>query len=103
MNVTVNVARILQAMEAKQFKIVDACRVCGVNNKTLAKIRRGEMPRRIDAFYRVLNGLEIPFEEAVIAPTHKTAQRSRLYVVPSRRKPDEVAEDEEKGIGPTLP
>jgi len=42
MNVSVNVPRILQAMEAKQLKIVDACVVCGVNNKTLAKILRGE-------------------------------------------------------------
>jgi hypothetical protein len=91
MNVSVNVPRILQAMEAKQLKIVDACVICGVNNKTLAKILRGEFPRRIDAFYRVLNGLQIPFQEAVIAPTHKATQGSRLYVVPSRRKPDQVA------------
>jgi hypothetical protein len=71
MNVTVNVARILQAMEAKQLKIVDVCAVCSVNNKTLAKILQGEVPRRIDAFYRVVNGLQIPFEEVVIATTHK--------------------------------
>ena len=50
MNVRVNVARILQAMEAKQFKIVDVCALCGVNNKTLAKILRGE----IAASYRCL-------------------------------------------------
>ena len=91
MNVSVNVPRILQAMEAKQLNIVDACAVCGVNNKTLAKILRGELPRRIDAFYRVVNGLQIPFQEAVIATTHKTTERSRLYVVPNRRKPNEVA------------
>jgi transcriptional regulator with XRE-family HTH domain len=102
-NAAVNVARILQAMEAKQLKRVGACAVCGVNNKTLAKILRGELPQRIDAFYRVLNGLQIPFEEAVIAPTHKTTQRSRLYVVPNRRKPNEVVKDEEKGTGPTSP
>jgi transcriptional regulator with XRE-family HTH domain len=91
MNVTVNVTRILQAMEARQLKIVDVCAVCGVNNKTLAKILRGEVPRRIDAFYRVVNGLQIPFQEAVIAPTHKTTQGSRLYVLPGRRRSDQIA------------
>lgn len=90
MNVTVNVVRILQAMEAKQLKVVDACAVCGVNNKTLAKILRGEIPR-LDAFYRVVNGLQIPFQEALIAPTHKETERSRLYLLPDRRKPNEIA------------
>jgi len=91
MNVTVNVVRILQAMEAKQLRVVDACAVCGVNNKTLAKILRGEVPRRIDAFYRVVNGLQIPVQEAVIARTHKTTQGPQLYVVPNRRKHNEIA------------
>jgi transcriptional regulator with XRE-family HTH domain len=90
-NVSIRVSRILQAMAAKQLKVVDACAVCGVNNKTLSKILRGEMPRRIDAFFRVLDGLQIPYEEAVIDRTYKAAQGSRLYVVPSRRKPDQVA------------
>jgi transcriptional regulator with XRE-family HTH domain len=90
-NISIKVSRILQAMEAKQLNIVDACAICGVNNKTLAKMLRGEMPRRIDAFFRVLDGLQIPYEEAVIDRTHKAAQGSRLYVVPSRRKPDQVA------------
>jgi transcriptional regulator with XRE-family HTH domain len=84
-NVSVNVARILQAMEAKQLKIVDVCRLCGVNNKTLAKILRGEVPRRIDALYRVLNGLQVSSQEVVVAPASKKAQGPRLYVVPSRR------------------
>ena len=91
MNAVINVARILQAMEAKQLKIVDVCALCGVNNKTLAKILRGEFPRRIDAFYRVVNGLQIPFEEVVSAPTHKATQRSGLRLVPDRRRFDEIA------------
>ena len=85
MEISVNAARVLRAMEAKQLKIVDACALCGVNNKTLAKILRGEIPRRIDALYRVVNGLQIPFQEVVIAPTHKAATRSRLRLVPGRR------------------
>ena len=91
MNVSINVPRILQAMEAKRLKIVDVCDVCGVNNKTLAKILRGQVPRRIDALYRVVNGLQIPFKEAVIAVTHKATQRPRLYVVPGRRKPSPLS------------
>ena len=91
MNVLVNVPRILQAMEAKQLKVIDACAVCGVNNKTLAKILRGEFPRRIDAFYRIVSGLQIPFQEAVIAPTHKKAEGSRLYLLPGGRRSDTIA------------
>ena len=84
----INVARILQAMEAKQLKVIDACAVCGVNNKTLAKIMRGEFPRRIDAFYRVVNGLNIPIQEALIAPTSQTP---RLTVLPGGRRPSQIA------------
>jgi transcriptional regulator with XRE-family HTH domain len=91
MNAVINVARILQVMVSKQLKIRDVCAMCGVHNKTFAKILRGEFPRRIDAFYRVVNGLGIPFEEAIIAPTHKTTERSRLYLVSDRRKPNEIA------------
>jgi len=85
MNASINVPRILQAMEIRQLKIVDVCRLCGVNNKTLAKILRGEVPRRIDALYRVLNGLQISSQEVVVAPTHQKAQGSRLRVVSNRR------------------
>jgi len=85
MNVSVNACRILQAMAAKQLKVVDVCALCGVNNKTLAKILRGELPRRIDALYRVVSGLGIPFQEAVIAPTHKATQGPGLRLVSNRR------------------
>ncbi|MGH7796623.1 MAG: hypothetical protein ACREQ2_17295 [Candidatus Binatia bacterium] len=74
MDVTIDAARILGAMAGKGLKIVDVCALCRVNNKTLAKILRGEIPRRIDALYRVLNGLQIPVQEVVIAPTRKTTQ-----------------------------
>ena len=91
MDIAVNVARIVQAMALKQLKIADVCAVCGVNNKTLAKILRGEIPRRIDALYRVVNGLQIPFQEAIIAPTHKATQGSRLYLVSHRRRSNKIA------------
>jgi hypothetical protein len=86
---TINVARFIQAMEAKQLKVVDACAVCSVNNKTLAKILRGEFPRRIDAFYRVVNGLQIPIAEALVSAG--TSQTPKLQLVHNRREPSQVA------------
>ncbi len=103
MNVIVNVPRILQAMNAKGWGIHATAVNCGMNNKTVSRILDGKVPRRVDAIGRLVNGLNIPIQEALIAPTHKATQGPRLYVVPSRRKPNEVAKDEEKGIGPTLP
>jgi hypothetical protein len=94
MEASVNVPRILQVMAARQLRIVDVCRLCHVNNKTLAKMLRGEIPR-LDAVFRLLNGLEIPLQEVLIAPTHKKAAGSRLYVVPDRRKLQQVAADKE--------
>ena len=70
MNARVNVPRVLQAMNAKGWGVAATCVNVGVNNKTLAKILSGRIPR-LDAFNRVVDGLDIPFEEAVIAPTHK--------------------------------
>jgi transcriptional regulator with XRE-family HTH domain len=88
-NATINVARFIQAMEAKHLKVIDACAVCSVNNKTLAKILRGEFPARIDAFYRVVNGLQIPVSEALISVG--TPQTPRLQLVSNRRQPPQVA------------
>lgn len=86
---TINVARFIQAMEAKQLKVVDTCALCAVNNKTLAKILRGEFPQRIDAFYRVVNGLEIPIQEALIGVS--THQTPRLQLVHHRRQLPQVS------------
>jgi transcriptional regulator with XRE-family HTH domain len=87
---TINVARFIQAMEVKQLKVVDVCAVCGVNNKTLAKILRGEFPGRIDAFYRIINGLQIPISEALIGTTPSAP---RLQVLRGGRQPAQIAEN----------
>ena len=84
-NAAINVPRILQAMEVKQLKKVDVCRLCGVNNKTLATILRGEIPHRIDPLYRILKGLQLSAQEVIIAAAHKKAEGSRLRVVSNRR------------------
>jgi transcriptional regulator with XRE-family HTH domain len=82
MNARVNVPRILEGMKAKGWGVAATCVNCGVNNKTLAKILNGEVPRRLDAFYRLIDGLKIPIQEALIGGVHKTA---RLHLVPIRR------------------
>ena len=84
-NARINVPRIVEAMKAHGWGVVGTCVNCGVNNKTLAKVLRGDVPRRLDALYRLLDGLKIPIEEALIGGTHKTAQRSRLHVVSGGR------------------
>jgi hypothetical protein len=90
-NAQVNVPCILAGMKAKGWGVAVTCVNVGVNNKTLAKILDGKVPRRLDAFYRVIDGLKIPIQEALIAPTHKAAQGSRLYELPDRRRADQIA------------
>jgi hypothetical protein len=91
MNVSVNVPRILQAMNAKGWGVHTTAVNCGMNNKTVSRILDGKVPRRVDAMGRLANGLDVPIQEVFVAPTHKTTQGPRLYVVHNRRKPDEVA------------
>ena len=91
MNAAVNVPRILMAMKQNGWGVAATCVNVGVNNKTLAKILDGKVPRRLDAFYRVIDGLKIPIQEALIAPTHKAAQGSRLRLVSGGRQSDQIA------------
>jgi hypothetical protein len=78
-------------MKAKGWGVAATCVNVGVNNKTLATILNGKLPRRLDAFYRVIDGLNIPIQEALIAPTHQKAHGSRLYVLPDRRQAGKVS------------
>ncbi len=87
-NASVNVPRIVEAMKAKGWGVVGTCVNCGVNNKTLAKVLKGDVPRRLDAFYRICDGLNIPIKEALIGGTHKAEARPRLRLVSDRRSAD---------------
>jgi hypothetical protein len=78
-------------MKANGWGVAATCVNVGVNNKTLSKIFNGQIPRRLDAFYRVIDGLKTPIQEALLAPTHKAAQGSRLYVLLDRRRADQIA------------
>jgi len=81
-NAQINVPRILEAMKAHKWGRVATCIHCGINNKTLAKVLSGTVPGRLDAFYRLLDGLNIPIEEALIGGSHQAEKRPRFHVVP---------------------
>jgi transcriptional regulator with XRE-family HTH domain len=88
-NAQVNVPRILQGMKAKGWGIQATCAFAGVNNRTLKKILNGEVPIRLDAFYRLIDGLNIPIGEAIInGGTYQKAQGPRLRVVSGGRSKD---------------
>jgi lambda repressor-like predicted transcriptional regulator len=88
-NVHVDVARILEGMKRQGWGVAACCVNCGVNNKTLSKILDGKVPKRLDAFYRVLDGLKIPMGEALIhGSTPKTAQ---IHLLPNRRRDTQVS------------
>jgi transcriptional regulator with XRE-family HTH domain len=80
-----NVVRILAAMSRQGWGVKDTCVNCGMNNKTLAKILKGEMPRRLDAFYRLCEGLKIPVQEALINGTYKNSTVPSLTLIEGRR------------------
>lgn len=70
MDVKINVPRIVQAMKENGWGTRDTCVNCGMNNKTLANILDGKMPRRIDAFRRLCDGLGIKPQEVLINAAH---------------------------------
>ena len=74
--------RVLETMKARDWGLVETAVRVGVSNKTLAKILDGKIPKRLDALYRILDGLKIPIEEALInASTYQTKERPKLYLV----------------------
>ena len=84
MNATVNVPRILEGMKRQGWGVAATCANCGVNNNTLKHVLNGKVPKRLDAFYRILDGLKIPIGEAVIhGSTPKTA---RIHLLPGGRR-----------------
>jgi transcriptional regulator with XRE-family HTH domain len=78
-----NVVRIIAAMNRAGWGIKDTCVNCSMNNKTLSKILKGEMPNRIDALYRLCEGLKIPVEDALINGTYKNSQAPSLTLIKS--------------------
>jgi transcriptional regulator with XRE-family HTH domain len=92
MDARVNVRRILEAMEARRWGIAATAVNCGMNNKTVTKILDGEIPSRLDALYRLCDGLKISIQEALIVPTSKVPPRP-LYVVSGGRRGKTFSKD----------
>jgi hypothetical protein len=78
-----NVVRIVAAMQRNGWGVRDTCVNCGINNKTLARILNGEMPHRLDAFYRLCEGLKIPVQEALTTGTHDGTHKGSPAPVPT--------------------
>jgi lambda repressor-like predicted transcriptional regulator len=88
-NAQVNVPRILAGMKSNGWGVAATCVNCGINNKTLSKMLNGQIPHRLDALYRLIDGLKIPMEEALISGSaHKEA---RLLLLRSRRRDQNIA------------
>jgi transcriptional regulator with XRE-family HTH domain len=89
MNAVVNDPRILEAMKKNGWGIAATCINVGVNNKTLSKILNGQVPSRLDAFYRCIDGLKIPIEEALI---HGSAPKTAtIHLLPGGRRDQNIA------------
>ena len=84
MNVIINTPIFLEAMRAKGWTNHDTCVMCRVHYNTLAKILAGRMPKRLDAFYRLVTGLGIDMKEALIATAPHEAQRAQIHILPGR-------------------
>jgi len=81
-------------MKRRDWGRHETCVRCRINNKTLAKILDGRIPRRIDALYRLVDGLQITMEEALgNATAYNQTQRPQLNVVPGGRRGQPVAQD----------
>jgi transcriptional regulator with XRE-family HTH domain len=68
MTPSLNVGRIYAAMKAKGWGRKTTCVNCGMANETLNKILAGQIPRRIDALFRLCDGLEISMRELFVIP-----------------------------------
>ena len=85
MNAAVNVPRILRAMKLKGWVVQATCAYTGINNKTLKKVLDGKVPKRLDAFYRLIDGLNVPITEALIdGSAHQEKSRAKLVVLNRR-------------------
>ena len=89
MNAAVNVPRIVDAMREKGWGMRDTCANCGVNNKTLSAVLAGNVPKRLDALYRLLDGLGLTTQEALT--NGGSSKKARVYILPDRRRGQEIA------------
>lgn len=80
MNITPDIRIILDAMRRKGWTKQQCCRFCHVDGGTLNTILSGGIPKRLDALYRLLNGLGLSAEQALIR-TRRDNEGRRLHAV----------------------
>ncbi len=89
----VDVGLILQAIRDKGWAGVDeASAHCHVSEASFKKLLKGEIPR-LDALFRICDGLGISVKEVIVAPTRKEEKGSGRYVLPYRRAGEPLAQD----------
>lgn len=72
----VDVGLILQAIQNKGWRGIDeASAHCHVSENSFKKLIKGEIPR-LDAFFRICEGLNLSPKEVCVAPTRKEGNRS---------------------------
>lgn len=103
MTARINVALVIGAMHAKGWKARRTYIECGLNSKTLAKILDGEVPSRLDALYRLADGLGLKIEEVIIneGAALARAKRQGWSLLRNRRAISKIDRNEEKGPGPS--
>jgi hypothetical protein len=95
----INTPRIIQAMRDHGWGVLDTCVNCKMNCKTVKQILDGKMPKRIDALYRLCDGLELSIEEALIVNggTHHQERGPRRDLVSGRGRVIPFPQNKEQG------
>jgi len=88
MNV-IKTAVVIEAMRKKHWTVTETCANCGVTSKTLRSVLMGKVPQRIDALFRILDGLELTAEEALTNAS--TSKKAGLYLVARGRGGPQIA------------
>jgi hypothetical protein len=73
----VNAPRIMRAIRERGWNPRQTCIYCGIAPATLAKILDGELPRRLDAWNRLINGLGNLTEEEALIMLHIRRRKDR--------------------------
>ena len=81
MNVLIQSHKLLAAMARKGWNLRDTYVNCGLDNRTLNKILAGEMPARIDAFYRLCRGLGVEVEDVLLSVQPHEKRRAEIRVI----------------------
>lgn len=95
MTTAVNVPCVLQAMREKGWTKRDTCVNCGIHWDSLNVVLSGRVPPRLPTWYRLLNGLGITEQEALISAT--AFSQKRLVLLHPRRSQKILPQHRQEG------